>query len=169
MTPHDAIPTHPPTPRATPAPPSRPATAPRTASTGDRVIASVVAAVCAALLLTAFFLSPSAEGHGTHTQLGLPSCGWVIATGRPCATCGMTTSFAYASRGDLAGAFAAQPFGALLAVATATGFWIALHAALTGSRLAGTLCTGILQARVLWWLAGAAGAAWAYKLLVTPV
>jgi hypothetical protein len=30
----------------------------------------------------------------THTQLGMPPCNFVVLTGKPCPSCGMTTSFA---------------------------------------------------------------------------
>ena len=139
----------------------------RRATTGDRVIAAVVALACMSVLTVAAFLRPSDEGLGTHRQLGLPSCGWMVATGKPCATCGMTTSFAHAGRGDLVRAFIAQPLGALLALGAAAGFWIALHTSVTGSRLGAMVGVGLLQTRVIWWVVGAAALAWAYKLVVT--
>ena len=37
---------------------------------------------------------------GTHTQLGMLPCNFVILTGRPCPSCGMTTSFALLVRGE---------------------------------------------------------------------
>ncbi|MCA9610613.1 MAG: hypothetical protein KC619_33690, partial [Myxococcales bacterium] len=37
-----------------------------------------------AVLVTAAMLTPSPEGHGTHTQLGLPPCGFLVYTGYPC-------------------------------------------------------------------------------------
>lgn len=63
------------------------------------------------MLVVARLLTPSPAGHGTHTQLGLPPCGVFAATGRPCPTCGMTTSFAHIMHGNLADAFAAHPLG----------------------------------------------------------
>jgi hypothetical protein len=72
------------------------------------------------LLVTSAILSPSSAGTGTHKQLGLPSCGMLESTGIPCATCGMTTAFAYAADGRLIKSFSTQPAGALLAIIVAT-------------------------------------------------
>jgi len=125
-----------------------------------------VAAALGALspLALAAALTPAGDGHGTHTQLGLPACGWVVAFDRPCPTCGMTTAFSHAAEGDLLTAALTQPFGAALAVAAAAVFWAGLHTALTGCRLTG-LVNGLLGARSLWILAAAAALAWVYKLM----
>lgn len=138
------------------------------APAGERIAAAIIAAGCLALLAVAAWLTPAAAGHGTHEQLGLPPCGWLVATGRPCPTCGMTTAFALAADGDLAGSFAAHPFGAVLALGTAAAFWISLHVAIFGSR-AGYLAGRLLQPRPLWLAAGAWGAGWAYKIATWPV
>lgn len=119
------------------------------------------------VLVVAARLNPSPAGAGTHMQLGLPNCGWVTAMGKPCPTCGMTTAFAHATDGRLGTAAAVQPMGAFLSLATASGFWIALYIAATGSRL-GVLCGNLARPLVLWILSGAAGAAWAYKLYTWP-
>jgi len=110
------------------------------------------------------WLTPAGAGHGTHTQLGLPSCGWVAAFGRPCPTCGMTTSVTHAAHGDLLSAAAAQPAGASLALLAAIAFWAGLHQALTG---AGTLgaAAGLLRARAAWLAGGIVLAAWLYKIV----
>ena len=100
-------------------------------------------------------------------QLGLRPCGWVVAFDKPCVTCGMTTAFAFAAEGDMASAARAQPMGLVLALATAAGFWAALHVALTGSRL-GSICARMLGARWLWAIAALAAASWAYKLATWP-
>lgn len=62
-------------------------------------------------------LTPSASRLGTHTQLGLPACGFLTRTGWPCPSCGLTTSFALAARGRFGDAAFVQPFGFLLFVA----------------------------------------------------
>ncbi|HJL16328.1 MAG TPA: DUF2752 domain-containing protein [Sandaracinaceae bacterium LLY-WYZ-13_1] len=72
-----------------------------------------------AVLITAATLTPAAEGHGTHTQLGLPPCGFLVYTGFPCPGCGLTTSFSHMIRLDVVGAFGANPFGILLFLCTA--------------------------------------------------
>jgi hypothetical protein len=122
---------------------------------------------CGSVLGIAAWLDPSAAGLGTHTQLGLPPCGWAMTLNRPCPTCGMTTAFADAAHARFADAFLAQPFGLLLALGTAAAFWAGLHVALTGSHL-GRLCGRMLTPRVLWILAALAAAAWAYKWATWP-
>ncbi len=136
--------------------------------TGGRALAGLIAAAVLGALLTGAALEPRSEGHGTHTQLGLPGCGWAAAFGRPCVTCGMTTAVAHAAHGNPTAAFAAQPLGAALAYAAAAGFWAALHATATGSRV-GLALGGLARPRYLWVLAAAAAAAWGYKLAVWPV
>lgn len=71
-----------------------------------------------AVLITAAALTPSAAGHGTHTQLGLAPCGFLAYTGYPCPGCGLTTSFAHMIRLQVIGAFEANPFGILLFLCT---------------------------------------------------
>jgi hypothetical protein len=75
-------------------------------------------AVPLAVVITAAMLTPSAQGHGTHTQLGLPPCGFLVYTGYPCPGCGLTTSFAHMVRLQVIGAFHANPFGILLFITT---------------------------------------------------
>ncbi|MEQ1822788.1 MAG: DUF2752 domain-containing protein [Fimbriimonadaceae bacterium] len=66
--------------------------------------------------LFGLMLKASPDGHGTHTQLGLPPCPSVLAFNRPCPGCGLTTSFTATMHGDFAFAFKAHPFGTLLYV-----------------------------------------------------
>ncbi|MEL6741711.1 MAG: DUF2752 domain-containing protein, partial [Planctomycetota bacterium] len=108
-------------------------------------------------------LDASPEGHGTHTQLGLPACNWVSLMNRPCPTCGMTTSFTHAADGSLASAAAAQPAGTLLAIITAALAWGGVHTLVSGVAL-GPLLGGLLRARVIWVALGLLLAAWVYKI-----
>ncbi|MBI3272105.1 MAG: DUF2752 domain-containing protein [Planctomycetes bacterium] len=71
------------------------------------------------LLAVAAWLKPDPRGFGTHEQLGLLPCGFLRATGLPCPTCGMTTSFACMVRGRFPESAAAQPFGAFLCLMVA--------------------------------------------------
>lgn len=130
-----------------------------------RIIGVMVSVGALTVLAIAARLAPSSTGAGTHVQLGLFQCGWLSAFGKPCPTCGMTTAFAHAAHAQLPQAFLAQPLGALLALATSAAFWAGLHVAFTGSDL-GRVGSNLLRPRVLWTLAAAAAAAWAYKLLV---
>jgi hypothetical protein len=79
------------------------------------------------VLITAMTLTPSAAGHGTHTQLGLPPCGFLVYTGYPCPGCGLTTSFAHMARLEVVGAFSANPFGILLFLVTVVMVPISLY------------------------------------------
>jgi hypothetical protein len=79
----------------------------------------------AAMLITVFgvaiYLNPYTEdGEArrmeTHRQLGLPECTFKGMTGKPCPSCGMTTSFALFIRGDLWHSAQANFVGTLLAL-----------------------------------------------------
>jgi Protein of unknown function (DUF2752) len=79
----------------------------------------LVAAAClAGLLVVARKLEPDPRGFGTHTQLGLPGCAFLTVTGRLCPTCGMTTSFAWLTRGRIDRSWQANPAGCLYALLT---------------------------------------------------
>jgi Protein of unknown function (DUF2752) len=52
----------------------------------------------------------------SHEQLGLPACNFVRLTGKPCPSCGMTTSFALLAHGDVANSLRANYVGTALAV-----------------------------------------------------
>jgi hypothetical protein len=131
-------------------------------SFSERVVAAIISLACASLLGLAAWLTPSEAGHGTHTQLRLPSCPWPQTVGGPCPTCGMTTAFAYAADGRFLKAFLTQPFGFILALVTAAVFWAGLHIAATGSP-AVRIYQKLLHPRVLWAAAGLALASWGYK------
>lgn len=80
-----------------------------------RVVLAVGALALVVVLGLARRLDPDPRGYGTHTQLGLPPCAFLAATGRPCPTCGMTTAFARLAHADPAGSWRANPAGSLLA------------------------------------------------------
>ena len=81
-----------------------------------------------AVVITAAMLSPDPAGHGTHTQLGLPPCGFLVVTGYPCPGCGLTTSFSHMAHFQLAGAIGANPFGVLLFLCTVAAIPLSLRA-----------------------------------------
>lgn len=136
---------------------------PARATAAQRVLALVVAMGALAMLAVGATLRPDPRGLETHTQLGLWPCGWYLATGYPCPTCGMTTAVSATTRGQYALGFRTQPFGALLAVIAAVAFWGGLHVAVFGSRLA---VTGdrLFRPRVMLWLGAVFVAAWLYKI-----
>lgn len=90
-----------------------------------------------AVLGLARLLTPNPEGFGTHTQLGMLPCGFFQSTGHPCPSCGMTTAFAWMTRGQVSLACRANPAGSLLALAC-----VALIPWLVASALTGRPCWG---------------------------
>ena len=80
-----------------------------------RIALAVWAVALVAVLVVARRLEPDPRGYGTHTQLGLPPCAFLASTGRPCPTCGMTTSFAWFAHGNPVRSWRANPAGSLLA------------------------------------------------------
>jgi hypothetical protein len=77
----------------------------------DRIRYSAAVGSATALLLIARLLRPSAEGVGTHRQLGLPPCAFLHFTGIPCPSCGLTTSVAHAAHLHFYESVITQPFG----------------------------------------------------------
>jgi Protein of unknown function (DUF2752) len=84
-----------------------------------RVLLSVLSLGLIAGFCLAASLQPDPSGFGTHRQLGLPPCIVRLVFGIPCPSCGMTTSFACLMRGQLEGAFRANPAGLLLGLVCA--------------------------------------------------
>lgn len=94
---------------------ARPARRARTAAgrvgASERVTQAVLAGLLVAALGAGLVLKPNPDGVDTHTQLGLPPCGMYQMTGKPCPTCGVTTSFVLAVHGRFKESFLNQPFG----------------------------------------------------------
>lgn len=86
----------------------------------------------ALVLLAAAWLEPDSRGYGTHTQLGLPPCGFLLLTGAPCPGCGLTTAFAHGIRGDWMAAVGANPLGLALFVAVCASVPIGITAGWRG-------------------------------------
>lgn len=139
-------------------------TSPLRAGSGERAGGTIVACLALAVLSLAAWLKPAAAGHGTHTQIGLPPCSWVVWFDKPCPTCGMTTAFTHAGEGQWLASFVTQPAGMVLSVLTATAFWLGAHTALTGSRI-GAMTVWLTRPRVLAVLFGGLLAAWVYKII----
>jgi hypothetical protein len=99
---------------------------------GGRLFALFVSLTCLTPLVIAALVRPDPSGLGTHTQLGLGACAFQQATGIPCPSCGMTTSWAWFARGNLIASLWVQPMGTVLAFLTVTVFWAGLYIAATG-------------------------------------
>ncbi|MBT8454334.1 MAG: DUF2752 domain-containing protein [Deltaproteobacteria bacterium] len=93
-------------------------------------LAVVVASV--AVLGVAAGIDPDLRGYGSHTQLGLPPCGFLLLTGAPCPGCGLTTAFAHGIRGQWAMAASANPLGLALFIIVCACIPLGVTAALRG-------------------------------------
>jgi len=92
-------------------------------------------------------------------------CLFKLTTGHPCPACGFLRAARLLVRGDVPGAFVANPLGAALMLLAPPA---ALAWAMPQARARGAAIAASRRARVtLWWLLGAAGAAnWVYVLAV---
>ncbi len=123
------------------------------------------AVIAISLLMISFFLQPSSSGIGTHQQLGLPTCGWILAANLPCPTCGMTTAWAHTVRGEFPSAFMAQPLGVLLAFATAIVAICGLVTACTGFSFS-FLLYRFSPTKIIITIAIVAIVSWGFKILL---
>ncbi len=103
-----------------------------------RALLFAMAVALAGVFGVAVYLNPyQADGTpktmATHTQVGLPPCNFVTLTGgKPCPSCGMTTSFALLVRGDVGASLKANWVGTLLAASWAGLLVWSVASALTG-------------------------------------
>lgn len=100
----------------------------------------LVAAGLAGVFAVAFWLNPygpdgTPRVRGTHQQLGLPPCNFMALSGKPCPSCGMTTSFALLVRGDVEASLRANWAGTILALVWAVTLVWALASAVWGRPL----------------------------------
>ena len=130
-----------------------------------RLMALALALGCLAILVTAARLTPSPEGYGSHTELGLQPCQFMQRTGLPCPGCGMTTSWTWFVRGNLAASLYVQPMGTVLAAIAVCCFWTGLYVAISGRPVYRLL--RVLPSRYYFVpLATLAVAAWAWKIFI---
>jgi hypothetical protein len=124
-----------------------------------RLVLGAISLGLALLFALAAIVQPSPYHLGTHQELGLPPCSFLVLFGVPCPTCGMTTAWACLMHGDLPGAFRANSGGALLAfVSMAAAPWL-LISAVSGrwlilkprSQVAAYLSMGILAITLAQW------------------
>lgn len=117
-----------------------------------------------AVLTLARVLTPAASGVGTHTQLGLPPCGFLWLTGLPCPGCGLTTSFAHLARFEWELGVAANPLGVPLFLLAVAAVPVCVLGATRAWPLNDTL-RRLNADRALYILAGAGTVSWASRLL----
>ncbi len=116
------------------------------------------------LLIAARSLEPEPQGFGTHQQLGLPACpSWVLWDAR-CPMCGMTTAWAWTTRGEWSLAAGANAGGCLMALIAlafvpASCYWLAVNKALPSDR------TWWMLGLYLWFALAVAVAQWGWRLL----
>ena len=91
--------------------------------------------LCAGMVLVASFLTPSPHGTGTHTQLGLPPCGFLVVYHKPCPSCGLTTAFSNMARGQVEAAFRAHPAGPVAFLYAFGCALVSLYSVAIGRRL----------------------------------
>jgi hypothetical protein len=103
-----------------------------------RVLLVLLAVLLVVVFTVAVSLNPYKDGHvwygETHRQLGLPPCSFKLATGLPCPSCGMTSSFALLMHGDLVNSLKANAAGTLLALVCLAFIPWALTCAIRGRR-----------------------------------
>ncbi len=152
-----AVPRH----RRPPKPPSRP----------ERWFMGITAVMTWVVLGVAFSLQPSEQGFGTHEQLGLQPCGFVLMSEKymdykiPCPSCGMTTSWSFASKGRFLSSIVTQPMGFFLfCCAVVWAVW-GLACALFGVRFLGWIDRLPATPSALT-VIGLGIAAWVYKIIM---
>ena len=132
------------------------------ASTAERILQACVAAVLLAAIGAGMLMTPSPTGMGTHTGFGLPPCGMLVMTGRPCPTCGVTTSFVFAAHGRFGEALVNQPFGLVVFALAAAGLLLSVATLATGRSWLPFVTVNRVLATVII-LAVIAAVSWGYK------
>jgi len=135
------------------------------AASVDRLAAVLTAAAALVGVVMLWRVDPDARGHGTHEQFDMDPCGWPVAYGIPCPTCGCTTAACHLVHGNVLQAFVTQPFGMLAASA---GVLLGTHAVWCLARRRSFV--DVLVRLPFWRLVAVAVVllllAWGYKVLV---
>lgn len=112
-------------------PTARPAASTTALAPATRGLMVSAGCVLAGMLAIGAWLTPDPSGRGTHQQLGLPPCTFSLMVGRPCPSCGMTTSWTYLMHAQPWAALQANIGGVLLALPALLAVpWLLLSAAL---------------------------------------
>ena len=97
-----------------------------------RLLGLSIVLVTGVIFAIALYLEPAVEGVGTHHQLGMSPCNFLVLTGIPCPGCGMTTTFTHLAHGNIGIGIGTQPFGALLFFGMIWSFFLGLWDLLFG-------------------------------------
>lgn len=130
----------------------------------NRMIWGLAGLACGAVLVTAAMIHPDPRGFGTHEALGMRSCGFILMSGLPCPTCGMTTAYSQMMHGRPLAAFVAQPAGFVLCLGTMVGAVLCLRIAILG-RIPWINWDRIGPVRVMLGFAALLIGGWAFKLV----
>lgn len=117
------------------------------------------------ILMVAFRLVPSESHMGTHRQLGLPKCGFVLMTGFPCPTCGMTTAFSFMTHGCILDALRSHVAGSMMAVVTAGVLANSLWCLVTG-RYVSLNWYRVNPVRLVWMITVVLVGSWALNIFL---
>ena len=133
-----------------------------------KVLMLIIFICTSTVLCISVFLDAHPTGVGTHQQLGLKPCGFLVMTHYPCPMCGMTTTFSLMTHGKILEAIVNQPFGVFLYIGNVFVLICSfLDLFFKGRRIA-KLRKYILQNRSLLGILFAFGliGAWFYKISV---
>lgn len=81
------------------------------------VLAGLVAVFTIAALIRPYDADGQPARMGSHQQIGLPPCEFLVRFKKPCPACGMTTSFSLLMHGDFWNSFQANSIGTIFALA----------------------------------------------------
>ena len=119
--------------------------------TASRVWLGLAAAAIVAGFAIAAFLRADPSGQGTHKQMGLPECAVKAVFGKPCPSCGLTTSLTHFTQGRWAESYHVQEVGPVVGLASILAVLVCGDAAIFGRwRLpTGPLLTAVLAVWML--------------------
>ena len=132
-------------------------------SVPSRVIAGLIALAAISPLAVLATLAPDSSGRGTHTQLGLASCGFRSSHGYDCPTCGFTTASTLAAHGHVISSIVTHPAAGVTSVALAMTFWVGLFTAATGSPVV-VMLRGLWRPTTIVLIALLFAGSWAYRV-----
>jgi hypothetical protein len=130
----------------------------------DRMVWAALLFTSGFVLAASMWLTPHASGVGTHMQLGLPPCGFLVLTGKPCPACGLTTAFAHLAHLAPLASLRAHPLGLPLFALNLVVLAASVHGLIRGGSVTRAVDT-LAADRVALVVAGALLATWAMRLV----